>query len=234
MNNSSSGKNEYIRTRRVPVDRNGLAKNGLITGNEVSPYADSFKILRTRVLQRMREKGWRTLGITSPGRHEGGCTSVSANLGICMAMEKNQPVLIVDANLKEPGLLKVFGINHVHGVADYLLGTTALHKIMLQPEGMERLMLLPGNRPVTGSAELMGAPVAAELVKELMMQEPDRIVLFDLPSLGTAETLAFLPLMDAVLIVIEAGTTQKNELETAMQLIHPVPLIGTVLNQLEA
>jgi Mrp family chromosome partitioning ATPase len=58
-------------------------------------------------------------------------------------------------------------------------------------------------------------------------------VLFDLPPLlQTADVLAFSPYTDALLLVVEDGTTTREEIERALQLVKgSTPVLGTVLNK---
>jgi Mrp family chromosome partitioning ATPase len=70
------------------------------------------------------------------------------------------------------------------------------------------------------------------LVAELRGRYPERILLFDLPPILSADdALAFVPLVECVLMVIAEGATQREDLLRAMELLRKVPVIGTVLNR---
>lgn len=227
------GRIEYTHTRTVPVERDFLRRQKLIAGLEPGPYVDAYKVLRTRVLQRMRERGWTTLGVTSPDAGAGK-SLVAANLALSLALEVTQTVLLVDANLRQPRLHHYFGIEPGHGLAEHLLDGVPVEKILVHPGGIERFVLLPGHRPLPGSAELFSAPSAAALVEELKHRYPDRLVVFDLPHWQTAEALAIAPKLDALLMVAGAGRTGQAELAQTLEQMREVPVIGTVLNDAEA
>jgi protein-tyrosine kinase len=85
--------------RGIEVSRELLFDKRVVSGfdqNVNNVCADAFKIISTQVLQRLRENGWNTLMVTSPGEHEGK-TLIAVNLALSLAMEVDQTVLLVDA-----------------------------------------------------------------------------------------------------------------------------------------
>jgi Mrp family chromosome partitioning ATPase len=227
-----AGRIDYTRTRTLPVDRNYLRRQCLIAGFEPCAYVDAFKVLRTRVLHKMREHGWTTLGVTSPNAGAGK-SLVAANLALSLAMKATHTALLVDADLRSPELHEFFGLEPTLGLGDHLLDGVPVEDLLVHPEGIDRFVLLPSPRPVPASAELLAAPRTAALVQELKHRYSDRTVIFDLPHLGTADALAFAPLADAVLLVAGAGRTRQSDLAEALEHLRGVPLVGTVLNDAE-
>jgi len=195
------------------------------------PFVDAFKILRTQVMRRLRENGWNVLGITSPGDGEGK-TLTAVNLAISLGMETAQTVLLVDANLRNPTIHEVFGLEDCPGLADYLLDDTPIENLLVHP-GIGRLVLLPGGRTVQNSAELLTSHKMLALVEEFKHRYPSRIVIFDLPPLlQTADVLAFSPYTDALLLVVEEGKTSADDVQRALSLVKDSrPILGTVLNK---
>ena len=64
------------------------------------------------------------------------------------------------------------------------------------------------------------------------MSHPDRILIVDLPpALDTADALAFLPLADTTLVVIEEHTTRMADMESLAELLAPFELVGSVMSQ---
>lgn len=223
---------QYTQTRSVEVSQALLRQNRVIAGYEPGVYVDSYKILRTRVLQKLREHGWNALAITSPSPNSGK-TLTAINLAISLALEINQTVLLVDANLKNPHIHKYFGFQPQYGLDDYLLDNVPVEKILVNPKGFSRFIILPGRRALPESSEMLSSPKMNILVDELKNRYPTRIVLFDLPHLATADALAFAPFVDAALLVVEAGKTKDSELDSAITHLQHTPIIGTVLNKAE-
>ena len=223
----------YSSTRVISTDPEALRQHRVIAGMERGPVTNAYRLLRTQVLQRMRENNWNTLAIISPSSHAGK-TLTAVNLAISMAMEVNQTVLLVDLDLRTPHLHNYFDYQPEKGLSDYLLHGTPLSQIMFNPS-IERLVVLPGRETVRNSSELLSAPKMVKLVEELRTRYPSRLVLFDLPSfLNSDDVLAFSPYVDAVLLVVEEGKTTTEELHTAMTMLQTVNIIGTVLNKSRA
>ena len=81
---------------------------------------------------------------------------------------------------------------------------------------------------------MLNSPKMAQLVKDMKSRYHSRIIIFDLPPvLTSADALAFSPYVDAALLVIEEGVTQKHEVERAVDLLSTTNIIGTVLNKAE-
>lgn len=222
---------DYTMTRTVQVSGEVLHHNRIVTAFPPGPYSDAYKILRTQVLQRMNEHGWNVLMVaaTCPGE---GATLTAINLAASLALEVSQSVLMVDANLRAPSAHNYFGLPPGRGLADYLLDDLPLEEVLLHPSGMERFVLLPGGRPLANSAEMLNSPRMAALVDELKHRYAGRLVVFDLPPvLASADALAFTPLADAALLVLEEGHTRADDARRAVDLLAGTQILGTVLNK---
>jgi len=220
----------YTSTRTVPMPIGELREKRIITEQQNS-ISDAYRILRTQVLQRLNEKNWNTLAITSPGSGAG--KSLTAiNLAISLAREVDNTVLLIDANLRSPKLDKYFDFHAEYGLSDYLLNDKPLGEMLVNPEGVSRFVVLPAGRAIANSSEMLSSPKMQRLVEEVKHRYPSRIVIFDLPPLlESSDTLAFIPNADATLVVIEEGATQESELKQAFELLQGTEVIGTVLNK---
>lgn len=221
---------DYTHTRKIELDHDFLRDNFIIGGLEDKRIIDTYKLLRTRLLHRMQQNNWKTLGITSARENEGK-TLTSINLTISIAMKMNYTVVLVDADLRNPSVHKSLGFSPEYGLADYLKEDIPLEEIMIHP-GINRLVILPGSKSVDGASELLASPKMAHLVKDLKSRYPSRLVLFDLPPVLVGDdVVAFAPSLDAAMLVIEDGKSRSDELAMAMQLLEETELIGTVLNK---
>lgn len=221
----------YTQTREVNLDPGWLKRNRIIIGGAQDEAARAYKVLRTQVSQRMRQGGWRTLGVTSPGPGEGK-TLTAINLSVSLALERNQTVLLVDANLSQPSIHNYLGIDVEYGLREHLLDGVPVEKILVHPK-IKGLVVLPGSTPLNSSSEAMSSRTMLQLVQELKRRYPMRWVIFDLPpALVSDDVLAFAPYIDATLLVVEEGKTLRQELARAAELVQASNqnLIGTVLN----
>jgi len=222
----------YSQTRKVDLYPGWLKQNRILTPESQDGASRAYKVLRTQVSQRMRQQGWKTLGVTSPGHREGK-TVTSINLSISLALEPNQTVILVDADLAKPSVHTYLGFDAEQGLREHLIDGTPIQQILVHPQ-IRRLVILPGSHSLSNSSEMLSSPVMLQLVQELKKRYPMRLVIFDLPPvLATDDVLAFAPYIDAVLLVIEEGKTNRDEMARAAELIQASNqnLIGTVLNK---
>jgi protein-tyrosine kinase len=220
----------YTQTRQLDVDPEFLRANRVIsTLND--PVSEPYKLLRTKVLQRMRANNWRTLAITSPTE---GCgkTLTAINLAISIAREANQTVLLVDLDLKRPQVQRYLTRDELPGISDYLLNEMPVPELLFNLKGVERMVVLPGHDSVTHSSEMLSSPRMVSLIQEMKSRYPSRIVLIDMPPvLACDDVLAFSPHLDAVLLVATDGETNRDDLSRATTLLEKMNILGITLNK---
>ncbi|MFM7272250.1 MAG: CpsD/CapB family tyrosine-protein kinase [Gammaproteobacteria bacterium] len=195
--------------------------------------ADLFRILRTKVLQEMRENNWRTLAVV--GATSGvGKSTIASNLALSIALDSNQTVLLVDADLRKPRVATYFGLSPSKGLGDYLSADIPVQDLLINP-GVERLVLLPATGSYSNSTELLGSRKMSTLVGELRSRYESRLVMFDLPPLlASGDALGFLPQFDCALLVVENGGNTAAQLKEATRLLEKTKLLGWVLNKADA
>ncbi|HEC26170.1 MAG TPA: polysaccharide biosynthesis tyrosine autokinase [Gammaproteobacteria bacterium] len=221
---------EYTSTRKIHISPEVLRDNHIIINTINDLSASAYNLLRTRVLQQMREHNWNTLAITSSLAGEGK-TLTAINLAISLAREVNNTVLLVDLDLRRPTIHRYMGFEPEYGLSDYLQKGTQLENILVNP-GIERLVILPGNKEISNSSEMLSSPKMKGLVEELKSRYQSRLILFDLPPLlAIDDALAFSPFIDSMLMVIEDEKTTEDELKRAFDMLHNVNVIGTMLNK---
>jgi capsular exopolysaccharide synthesis family protein len=221
----------YTQTRTTQTAPSVQRNHRVIGGMPNSDFADAYKILRTQVLQRLKDNNWNVLAVTSPGEDEGK-TLTAINLAISLAMEVSYTVLLVDANLRHPSIHEHLGISAGKGLSNYLLDDVPLPELLLHPDNLEGVVILPGGRAVQNSAELLNSPKMVHLVEEVKNRYPGRIVIFDLPPvLSAADALAFAPYVDATLLVLEEGKTTQDDTRRTVELLDCTNVLGTVLNK---
>ncbi len=222
---------EYTMTRVVPAARMALHEHVGVVKSDRSELAEAFKMLRNQVLQRMHADGHRVLAVTSP-RPIAGKSLSALNLALAIAADFDSTALLVDADLGGQGLQALFGLAGAPGLGDHLLRGVPIPELLVNP-GVERLVFLPaGSGAVAQSAELLSTRVTRELFGEMKARYPDRFIVVDLPpALATADALAFLPLADTTLVVIEEHTTRMADMEALADLLAPFALVGTVMSQ---
>jgi capsular exopolysaccharide synthesis family protein len=222
----------YVYTRVVKLRREHLEKSRIVAFNKNDPKSMTFDLLRTHVLQKMEENGWRTLAITSP-TPESGKTVVAINLAMSIAQQTNKTAMLVDFDLRRPKVGTYLGIPMEKSLNDFLEGTASLQDVLVNPE-LQRMVVLPTRSPVRNSAETLSSRKVADLIKDLRQRYKSRIVIFDLPPLLVADdALAIFPQIDCVLMVVANGMSTRREIEDSLRLLPAAKLIGTILNKAE-
>ena len=223
---------EYTHTKVVRSSPDLFRQRRVIMGLKNDPHIDIFRQLRTQVLRRLRENQWNSLAITSatPGA---GKSFVTINLAIALAMEVNQTVLVVDADLRNPSVGWYLGLDVEKGLLDYLHEDIPLAQLLINP-GFQRLVVLPGKGYTNHSSELLSSPKMITLVDELKSKYDSRIILFDMPPLlASDDTLLFMPHFDAALLVVEDGKNTAEDIRRSVQILEGTELMGIVLNKAE-
>lgn len=224
---------QYRETEVVPLDDSHLERHRVIAHKKTHPASWAFDVLRTQVLQQMEEKGWRTLAITSPSV-ESGKTLVAINLAMSIAQQTNRTALLVDFDLRRPKVAANLGLRRKTSLNEVLEDGVDVALAMVNP-GLERLVVLPTDRPVPKAAEVLASGRVRELISELRDRYGDRVVIFDLPPILVADdVMAVLPHVDCVLLVVGSGASSEKEIEEAMMRLSKSNLLGLVLNKDDA
>lgn len=220
----------YTDSQVIPVCHTQLEKNRVVSRSAHDPRSQLFRTLRTTILKQMRAHNWRSIGITSPSPGEGK-SLVASNLAAAIAMEVNYTALLVDMDLRNPGITHYFDVEPKLGLADYLQGDAEIGDLLVNP-GVERLLLLPGRGKLDNSSELISSPRMVALFNEVTERYKSRIVVYDMPAiLPRDDVLAALNHVDCFLMVIEEGRNSEVDIRKAIQSMQNANIVGTVINK---
>ncbi len=213
--------------RDLPPD--AFAAQRLVVGGAYPELADAIRMVRSQVLQVMDANAWHTLAVVGIDEGEG-ATHCAANLAVSIAMSSEHSALLVDANLRRPAVHALFGTQAGPGLVDHLTLNMPLERMLVRP-GIGHLTIMPAGAASADSTELLASARAARFVKSVRHRYADRIVLFDLPPIASApDALSFLPLIDAVLVVVAEGKTERDRLLAGLERLRDVNVIGVTLN----
>jgi protein-tyrosine kinase len=193
----------------------------------------AYKILRTRVLRRLEANQWHSFAITGVTAGEGK-TLTAINLAIALAQDVSTWVALVDLDLQRPRVADYLGMKNHHGekgLSDYLHGNASFENVVYCPD-IERLAVVPNFEAIEHSSELLTSPRMLEFMQSLEAETPRRILIFDMPPvLAADDVLAFAPQIDGLLLVVAEGTTDRNSLRRAKEVLAEMNLLGVVLNR---
>lgn len=215
--------------REVACDFDRFAEHRIIS-NEQDPVLNAYRVLRTRVLQKMEEKNWRTLAVVSPGSGAGK-TVTAINLAIAVGSKLGSRATLVDLDFYRPRVANYLGVADAPSILDYFEGASSLADVTVKPD-LPDVLLIANERVSRKGAEHLTSAKADELIARAVNDYGSRIVVFDMsPMLGCDDTIAFLPKVDCVLLVVASGQSREPEIKEAMRLLKGVNVVGTVLNK---
>ena len=195
-----------------------------------SPAAEAYRTLRTSLEFSSLDRPLRSLLVTSPAADEGKSVTL-ANLAVVMA-EGGRKVILVDGDLRRPALHQIFGASNERGLSDLVLQEGDLDAVPLQETGVPGLHLLTsGQMPQNQTASvLLGSARMGALVTALTGQAD--LVLFDAPPvIAVTDAVLLAARVDGTLLVIRAGSTQREHVLHAKALLEKVNahLVGAAL-----
>jgi len=222
----------YSESRHVVLDHEILRKNRCVSLLPDAREGELYKVIRTQIVQKMQDRQWNTLLITSALQGEGKSLT-SINLASTFAKELNQTVLLVDGDLRRQDIHKYLGYESKEGLVNYLRNDTPLHELIVWP-GVEKLSIISGGETIRDSTELLGSQKMKALLSEMKSRYKNRYVILESPPLlACPDTAAFAPFVDAIVMVVEAGRTSIEEVKKSLELIPKEKFLGFILNKKE-
>ncbi|MBE0549469.1 MAG: tyrosine-protein kinase family protein, partial [Rubrivivax sp.] len=224
-------------SRRVEVDLDALADSGIVTPNAPrSALADQFRVIKRPLIGNALGKGAATLKhgnlimVTSAIAGEGK-TFTSVNLAMSIAAEMDHTVMLVDADVARPSVLRVLGLPAGPGLLDVLEGKVELSGALLRTS-VDKLTILPSGTPHARATELLASDAMGALLDDMATRYPDRIIIFDSPPLLlTTESRVLATHMGQIVVVVHAGRTLQSDVQHALSTIESCPVRMMLLNR---
>lgn len=224
-------------SRRVELDLNKLSQAGIVTPNAPrSNLADQYRVLKRPLITNALGRGAASIShgnlimITSalPGE---GKSFTSINLAMSIAAELDHTVMLVDADVARPSVLRVLGLPPSAGLLDLLEGKAEMADVLLRTN-VDKLTILPSGSPHPRATELLASEAMKQLLDDMATRYPDRIIIFDSPPLLlTTEARVLATHMGQIVVVVHADRTLQSEVQRALATIESCPLKLMVLNK---
>lgn len=168
--------------------------------------------------------------VTSARRGEGK-SFTALNLGASIAVTTAQPVLLVDVDGGASSLSHRLGLAETPGLLGLVADLAQPKEPLLVPTAVERLSILPHGALATGASRPPAVDSLAAAIRSLAAALPRHVILLDTPpALSTSDAQALSSLVGQVIIVVRAESTQRNEVEAALDLVEACPLLHLLLN----
>ncbi len=224
--------------RRVDINLARLQQMGIVTqdGGRTS-VAEDFRIIKRPLLRQALGTEGRAIKhgnlviITSALAGEGK-THCAINLAMSLAMEMDHTVLLVDADVARPSVLKTLGLSNAPGLMDILLNDKLQLSDVILKTNVPTLSILPAGRSNKHATELLASQTMSTLLSDISSRYADRIVIFDSPPLLlTTEASVLAGQMGQVVLVVEAETTTQHAVKEALRQIESCENISLIYNK---
>jgi polysaccharide biosynthesis transport protein len=192
-----------------------------------SSFAEYYRSIRTSLLF-STDATRKAIAIMSPLPQDGK-TVTSCNMAIVLA-QTGKKVLLIDADLRKPGIHKVFGVKNLNGLTKYLSAGLSIED-MLHATPIPTLFLINAGPVPPNPLELLGSEKAATLIGRLK-EEFDFIIVDTPPILPVSDALVLGRWLEGAILVVRAGRTPKDALKQAQEKIaaHQIKNLGVVIN----
>lgn len=197
-----------------------------------SQMAESYRALRTSLLLSSLGAPPKVILITSALPQEGK-TTTSINTSIVLG-QKGVRVLLIDADLRRPGVHKTLGMGPRSGLSNVLTGSASLQQAIARSTLVPNLSVLPAGTPPPNPAELLASANMKDALNELREQY-DHIIIDTPPTLSVTDAVVLATRADAVVLVIRSGQTTKGALRRARDILTQVNarVTGVLLNAVD-
>lgn len=197
--------------RLIDIDPSIAANSRILGFERRDPASSAFDVVRTKLLQTLRENNWRSVAITSP---TAGCgkTVVGLNLAFSLAHQKDCRTVLADFDLRRPQVANALGLREAPSMRAFLEGRAGIERTFLRFGA--NLAFAPNDAPVPMPAELLQSAETARAIDAVRQGLAPDVMIFDLPPmLASDDVMAFLPHVDCVMLVAAAGQTTIAEIE---------------------
>ena len=194
---------------------------------------EQYKILRTNVLSINKGKPPKVLVVTS-AVHSEGKTITSLNLAMTVAHSTQKPkVLLIDADMRRGRIAKYLGVDQPIGLSDVLQGKTNTEDVLFKID-IDNLTFMASGQYPENPAELLASETMKQLLSRMKTQF-DHILIDTPPIISVTDSGIVGADADGVIMVIQAGHTQRGIVKHAAELLHQThaKLIGHVLTNIE-
>ena len=164
---------EMCMSRRVEINLDILSASGIIRPDAPrSRLADEFRVIKRPLIDNAMGRGavplkdGNLIMITSALPKEGK-TYTAANLAISIAMELDNTVMLVDADVARPTLLNKLGLAPAKGLLDVLVDESVSLSQVLLRTNIEKLTILPSGTQHPRATELLASDAMMRLLEEM-------------------------------------------------------------------
>ena len=193
-----------------------------------SVISEQYRTIRTNIEYSNVDQDKKTILVTSSDKNEGKTTTVS-NLAVSFA-NLNKKVLLIDCDLRNASIHKMFKINNIYGLTDILAKDRAVDKCIQETE-LENLYVLTAGATPPNPAEILSSEKMKNLIEDL--KNIYDYIFIDTPPIGLVTDAGVLSsFIDGVVLVVKSESVEKKYLEETKKKLDAVDarILGAILN----
>ena len=196
-----------------------------------NPDAEAYRIMRTNIEFNRKNPDANTITVISGGTGEGKSTTL-ANIAFTFA-RGGYSTLIVDADLRRPSQHRIFGLDNVTGISDYLTKDIPLEEVIRQTK-VDNLFIMTSGKPPSDAAGILNSQRMAEFIEEVKSRF-DMIFFDSPPILGVSDGSVICSAVDLTIVVVQHRRFPRAMLQRVKQAVMNVggTIIGVVLNNVD-
>lgn len=212
------------------LNKQALAKNQIIYPEmEESGTVRAFRELRTKVIQKTQGRNCVIMVTSVVGG--GGSSFVATNLGAAFSFDTSKTALLMDCNLRNPSLHRLFGDGNFLGLTDYMDNSGMDVAEIIHPVGIERLRVIPtgGRREI--ATEYFSSFKLKQLLVSIKERYRERYIIIDAPPMTeSADSQILAELCDYVLLVVPYGRVTDSQVNACAKTFSDKQLLGIIFN----
>jgi protein-tyrosine kinase len=232
--------NKVVSNAKIFLDLEMLAQKGFVsTDARRQVINEEYRVIKRKLLDNAfgplskSLKNSNIIMVTSSRQGEGK-TFTAINLALSIALEQDKTVLLVDADVLRPNVMKTLELKNEQGLMEYLLGEKEDISEVMCRTNLDKLRIITAGKSHHLSAELLASERMFAAVEEFADRYTDRIVIVDTPPLlGINETAILANLAGQALVVTEEFKTKLVDVENAVKHLRPEMAIGFIVNKTE-
>jgi polysaccharide biosynthesis transport protein len=211
-----------LRGDRIPV----------ISGSVPHDFGEAFRSLRTSLVFTSGGESTRVIAVTSSQPLEGK-TTTACNLAMALALGGSR-VLLIDADMRRPGLHKTMGMQNGTGLSHLLVGQARVREV-IQRTSEPNLFVITAGRTPPNPSELLGGERMNHLLTNLAQGPFDWVVIDTPPVLAVTDAVIVAQKVEGMVFVIGSEMTRRVHAERALETLRSGRArgIGVVLNRVD-
>jgi capsular exopolysaccharide synthesis family protein len=193
-------------------------------------FGEAFRSLRTSLVFTSGADRTRLIAVTSSQPLEGK-TTTAANLAMALALGGSR-VLLIDADMRRPGMHKTLGIENNVGLSHILVAQARIRDAV-QKTSEPNLIAISAGRTPPNPSELLASDRMNNLLANLRTGPFDWVIIDTPPVLAVTDAVILARQVTGVVFVIGSEMTRRIHSQRALETIqggHPVS-VTAVLNR---